>query len=49
SRIISPQGEMLAEGEPHQPARLEATLSLETLRDYRETFPAWRDADSFNW
>ncbi|MEJ5077094.1 nitrilase-related carbon-nitrogen hydrolase, partial [Erwinia sp. MYb535] len=47
SRIISPQGEILAQGEPHQPARLDATLSLENLREYREKFPAWRDADSF--
>lgn len=47
SRIISPQGEILAAGEPHQPARLDADLSLETLREYREKFPAWRDADAF--
>ncbi|MBK4724413.1 amidohydrolase [Pantoea agglomerans] len=47
SRIISPQGEILAQGKPHQPARLDATLSLENLREYREKFPAWRDADSF--
>ncbi|PLV61248.1 amidohydrolase [Erwinia sp. B116] len=48
SRIISPQGEILAADEPHQPARLDATLSLESLRDYRERFPAWRDADGFS-
>ena len=49
SRIISPQGEILAAGEPHQPARLDAELSLENLRAYRETFPAWRDADRFSF
>lgn len=49
SRIISPQGEILAQGEPHQAARLDATLSLENLREYREKFPAWRDADSFRF
>lgn len=49
SRIISPQGEILAAGEPHQPARLDADLSLEKVREYRETFPAWRDADSFSF
>ncbi|RWR02568.1 carbon-nitrogen hydrolase [[Pantoea] beijingensis] len=49
SRIISPQGEMLAVGEPHQPARLDATLSLDMLREYRERFPAWRDADTFSY
>ncbi|WP_345830817.1 amidohydrolase [Erwinia sp. HDF1-3R] len=47
SRIISPQGEILAAGEPHQPAVLNAELSMETLSDYRERFPAWRDADTF--
>lgn len=49
SRIFSPQGEILAQGEAHQAARLDATLSLENLREYRENFPAWRDADSFSF
>lgn len=48
SRIVNPQGEILAAGAPHQPAVLEAELSLESLREYRERFPAWRDADTFN-
>ncbi|WP_437609472.1 amidohydrolase [Erwinia sp. V71] len=48
SRIISPLGEMLATAEPYQAARLDAELSLEALREYRERFPAWRDADSFS-
>lgn len=48
SRIISPQGEILATAEPHQAARLDAELSLEALREYRERFPAWRDADNFS-
>lgn len=47
SRIISPQGEILTAAQAHQPACLQAALSLETLRDYRERFPAWRDADPF--
>ncbi|SFN38836.1 Predicted amidohydrolase [Izhakiella capsodis] len=47
SLIICPQGEILASAQPHQPARLDATLSLEMLNDYRARFPAWRDADSF--
>ncbi|MDU6390407.1 MULTISPECIES: amidohydrolase [unclassified Pantoea] len=47
SRIISPQGEILSEAEPFAQARLDATLSLETLTAYRERFPAWRDADGF--
>lgn len=49
SKIIGPQGEILAGCEPHQPARLDATLSLETLREYRERFPAWKDADRFSF
>lgn len=47
SQIISPQGEVLAVAAPHQPGRLDATLSLDALRAYRERFPAWRDADAF--
>ncbi|MEN5016624.1 amidohydrolase [Erwinia sp. Eh17-17] len=49
SLIISPQGEILAEAEPYQPARLDAALSLESLREYRDKFPAWRDADRFHF
>ncbi|MGB9097414.1 amidohydrolase [Erwinia sp.] len=49
SRIISPQGEILSAAEAHQPAILNAELSLENLREYREKFPAWRDADSFSF
>ena len=48
SQIISPQGEILSAAEPHQRARLDATLSLETLHAYRERFPAWQDADRFS-
>ncbi|WP_058912020.1 amidohydrolase [Entomohabitans teleogrylli] len=48
SRIINPQGEIVAEAAPHQATRLEAELSLSALREYREKFPAWRDADSFS-
>lgn len=49
SQIISPQGEILDGAEAHQPAILNATLSLATLNDYRARFPAWRDADKFDW
>ncbi len=48
SRIISPQGEILASVEPHQAARLDADLSLIALREYRDKFPAWQDADPFS-
>ncbi|WP_275556431.1 amidohydrolase [Mixta sp. Marseille-Q2659] len=49
SQIISPQGVVLARGEAHQPAVLDAALSLEDLNAYRTRFPAWRDADKFEW
>ncbi|MBW1213879.1 amidohydrolase [Pantoea allii] len=47
SRIISPQGEILAAGKSCQAGCVDAALSLSDLRAYRERFPAWRDADSF--
>lgn len=47
SRIIGPQGDTLAMAEAHQPAVLDADLSLTALHAYRERFPAWRDADNF--
>lgn len=47
SRIINPQGEIVASAEAHQAARIDAELSLTALREYREKFPAWRDADGF--
>ncbi|MDN8598450.1 amidohydrolase [Citrobacter sp. S2-9] len=47
SRVISPQGEIIATAEPHHATRIDAELSLSTLREYREKFPAWQDADPF--
>ncbi|MGX9274331.1 amidohydrolase [Pantoea ananatis] len=47
SRIISPQGEILAAGKPFTAGKVEASLSLTDLQTYRERFPAWRDADDF--
>lgn len=48
SRIISPKGEIVSAAEPHARTRLDATLSLDALREYRTAFPAWRDADNFS-
>ncbi|EMF7823247.1 amidohydrolase, partial [Salmonella enterica subsp. enterica serovar Agona] len=45
--IINPQGDIIATAEPHQATRIDADLSLVALQDYREKFPAWRDADPF--
>jgi predicted amidohydrolase len=47
SLIINPQGEELARAEPGSAMIIDAELSLEALQDYRETFPAWRDADTY--
>jgi len=47
SLIINPLGEELARAEPGAAMIIEAELSLEALQEYREAFPAWRDADSF--
>ncbi|WP_333880100.1 amidohydrolase [Atlantibacter hermannii] len=47
SRIINPQGEIIASADPHQATRLDAELSMNALREYREKFPAWRDSDGF--
>lgn len=47
SRIITPQGEILATAEPHQATRIDGELSLAALQEYREKFPAWQDADPF--
>lgn len=47
SQIISPQGTILASADSHQATRLDATLSLSALQDYRQAFPAWQDADPF--
>jgi omega-amidase len=47
SRVIDPQGEIIATAEPHQATLLHAELSLTALTDYREKFPAWQDADAF--
>ncbi|CNI26730.1 putative hydrolase [Yersinia aldovae] len=47
SVILDAQGEILAQTEPGQAARLDAELSLKALLSYREAFPAWRDSDKF--
>ncbi|NDL64905.1 amidohydrolase [Acerihabitans arboris] len=47
SMIIDPSGNVLAKGAPGQEARLDASLSLDSLREYRQAFPAWLDADTF--
>lgn len=47
SRVINPQGEVIATAEAHQATRIDAELSMSALKEYREKFPAWQDADEF--
>nr|WP_245397307.1 amidohydrolase [Citrobacter rodentium] len=47
SRVINPQGEVIATADAHQATRIDAELSLSALKEYRENFPAWQDADGF--
>ena len=47
SRVVNPQGEIIATAEPHQATRIDAELSLTALKEYREV-PAWQDADPFS-
>ncbi|MDK6836676.1 2-oxoglutaramate amidase, partial [Klebsiella pneumoniae] len=47
SRVINPQGEIIATADAHQATRIDAELSMMALREYREKFPAWQDADEF--
>lgn len=46
SAVFDGEGAALAEA-GDEPGILSATLDLDALREYRERFPAWRDADTF--
>ena len=46
SAVYGPEGETLAESFDDG-GIVHATIELDGLRDYRERFPAWRDADGF--
>lgn len=48
SVIYSPKGELLAGVPDHKDGIATATLELSALREFREKFPAWKDADSFS-
>jgi predicted amidohydrolase len=47
STVIDPLGEQIAFNEREETI-LYATLSKKALKEYRELFPAWKDADSFS-
>lgn len=47
SMIVDFLGNVLNQGEDRQMGGLRRRLSMEELQAYREKFPAWKDADSF--
>ncbi|MDR0939600.1 MAG: amidohydrolase [Mediterranea sp.] len=48
SRVVSPYGKDLATVPDGEEGLATATLSLDGLRQFREKFPVWRDADLFS-
>lgn len=48
SVIYSPKGELLANVPDLKDGIATITLELSALREFREKFPAWKDADSFS-
>ena len=46
SAVYGPEGEALAKAAGDE-AVVTMALDLDGLRDYRQRFPAWRDADNF--
>lgn len=48
SMLLDYKGEMLLKTRQNQKSILTTTLYKEKLQDFRNKFPAWKDADSFN-
>lgn len=48
TQIISFRGEVIASAQTHTAELITAELSQEKLRQFREKFATWRDADSFS-
>jgi predicted amidohydrolase len=47
SAVINFKGEFISKTSPHEESIETVTLSKKALDDWRETFPAWMDADKF--
>lgn len=47
SQIIDPTGQILSMASPNKEDIISSTLSMDELNTYRESFPAYLDADSF--
>lgn len=48
SAIYSPKGKVLAIAPDNKESVITVDLSLDELKNFRQKFPAWMDADSFN-
>ena len=48
SVIYSPKGDLLASVPDYEEGTATATLDLSVLREFRQKFPAWKDADAFS-
>lgn len=49
SVVYSPKGEVMISATDHKASMLTTELSLSALRHFREKFPVWKDADSFQF
>lgn len=47
SQIISPEGQVVGQLPAHHAGILQAEIDLQKLREYRQAFPAWQDAERF--
>ena len=47
SVIYSPKGELLASVPDNEEGTATAPLDLSALREFRQRFPAWKDAECF--
>ena len=48
SVIYSPKGDLLTSVPDYEEGTTTATLDLSVLREFRQKFPAWKDADAFS-
>lgn len=47
SMVIGPRGELLASVEPYRQGTVSCEISITELREFRSSFPVWKDADGF--
>jgi len=49
SMVVDFKGEPIVDHSPNETFVETATLSLDSLKTFRDKFPAWQDADTFHW